>query len=420
MMVPYGGGEEQVSIPGDRFLGVLAAALPEAGDEQELLQAALSSPLSAGSLPTFAAAGESVLVLVNDATRPTPTARMLKTIWDDIKGWDLGFLIATGTHRSPSEEECRRIFGVLWEEARGRVAVHDARDEGSLALVGTTSGGTEVYINRLAAEAGKILVLSSVEPHYFAGYTGGRKIFLPGISGYKTIEQNHYHAMSGDARALAVAGNPVSRDMDEAFNFLDGESIFSLMVVMDRERRVCHAAAGDLGQVFSSCTQKVDKLFAVEIGEQADIVLAVSTPPLDIDFYQAQKVVENGKLALKEGGILIMVSACSAGVGNDAFLKLMEEESSPEAVIDKAQNSYRLGYHKAARLAEVETWAEIWAVTGIDDIAVESAFMKPYPGIQLAVDAALKARPSGKMWVLMDAGVTVPDFAGESVKSEAR
>ncbi|MEK7817862.1 MAG: lactate racemase domain-containing protein, partial [Actinomycetota bacterium] len=227
VMVPYGGGEEQVSIHGDRFLGVLAAALPEPEDEQALLQNALSAPLNAGSLPTFAAAGERVLVLVNDATRPTPTARMLNTIWDDIKAWDLGFLVATGTHRSPSEDECRRIFGGLWEEVRGRVKVHNARDEGSLAHIGTTSSGTEVYINRLAAEAGKILVLSSVEPHYFAGYTGGRKIFLPGISAFNTIEQNHYHAMSADARALAVEGNPVNRDMDEALEFLDGKDIFS-------------------------------------------------------------------------------------------------------------------------------------------------------------------------------------------------
>lgn len=420
MKVPYGGGEEQVSIPDDRFLGVLAAALADAGDEQELLQAALSAPLSAGPLHAFAAAGERVLVLVNDATRPTPTAGMLKTIWDDINAWDLGFLIATGTHRSPSEEECRGIFGSLWEEVRGRVSVHDARNEGSLVLVGTTSGGTEVYINRLAAEAGKILVLSSVEPHYFAGYTGGRKIFLPGVSGYKTIEQNHYHALSVGARALAIGGNPVSRDMDEALKSLDGKDIFSLMAVMDRERRVCHAAAGDLGLAFSSCAKKVDELYAVEVSEQADIVLAVATPPLDIDFYQAQKVVENGKLALREGGILIVVSACSAGVGNDAFLKVMEEAQSPEAVIEKARNDYRLGYHKAARLAEVETWAEIWAVTGIDDRIVRSAFMRPFPGIQGAVEAALNARPSGKMWVLMDAGVTVPDYVGDSIKSEAR
>ncbi|MEK7817918.1 MAG: nickel-dependent lactate racemase, partial [Actinomycetota bacterium] len=320
MTIPYGDSEEQVFIPDDRLQGVLAASLPEPCNEKDLLKGAVSAPVGRGPIATFAAAGENVLVLVNDATRPTPTAMMLETVWDEIKDWELGFLIATGIHRNPSEAECRRIFGSLWKEVRGRVTVHEARDKNSLVHIGTTSFGTDVQINRLVAEARKILVLSSVEPHYFAGYTGGRKIFVPGVSGFKTIEQNHCHALNAGARPFATCGNPVRSDIDEAFLFLAGRDIFSLMAVLDREQRVCQAAAGDLDAVFSRCARRVNELYAVEVGEQADIVLAVATPPLDVDFYQAQKVVENGKMALTEGGILIIVSACSDGVGNEAFI----------------------------------------------------------------------------------------------------
>lgn len=404
-----------IVIPEDRLLGVLKAGLPEPGDEVELLREAIASPLGSGALSSFAGASDRVLVLVNDATRPTPTALMLETLWDEIGDWDLGFLIATGNHRDPSEEEQWTIFGKLWQEIKGRVRVHDARDDAGLVRVGRTSGGTDVYINRLAAAAEKILVLSSVEPHFFAGYTGGRKIILPGIAGFKTIEQNHFHALSPQARALALDGNPVHRDMDEALGMVTGKDIFTLMTVMDRERRACFAAAGDIRQAFAACALKVDELFAVPVSEQADIVLAVASHPLDIDFYQAQKVVENGRLALKEGGILIVVSACRTGVGNDAFLKIMKEASSPHEVIDRVHSDYRLGYHKAARLAEVASRADVWAVTGVDDSIVETAFMKPFADIQAAVEAALAARPSGRVWVLMDAGSTVPGFAGESV-----
>lgn len=409
--VPYGDKVMDITIPEDRLLGVLKAGSPEPGDEAGLLREAVASPLGSGALSSFAAAGDRVLVLVNDATRPTPTALMLETVWEGVKGWDTDFLIATGNHRAPTEEEQRRIFGRLWEEVRGRVAIHDARDYSRLVQVGRTSSGTGVYINRLAAEAEKILVLSSVEAHFFAGYTGGRKIILPGISGLKTIEQNHFHALSPHARALVLDGNPVHRDMDEALGLLSGKDIFALMSVMDRERWACFAAAGDIRQVFGACVLKVDELFAVPVREQADIVLAVASHPLDIDFYQAQKVVENGKLALKEGGILIVVSACTAGVGNDAFLKIMGEASSPQKVIDRAHGDYRLGYHKAARLAEVATWADIWAVTGVDDAIVETAFMKPFPDVQSALNAAFEARPAGKAWVLLDAGSTVPYVA---------
>lgn len=409
--VPYGDKVMDITIPEDRLLGVLKAGSPEPGDEAGLLREAVASPLGSGALSSFAAAGDRVLVLVNDATRPTPTARMLEAFKGEMAGWDLSFLVATGSHRAPTEEECRGIFGGLWDQSREKVVIHDARDASRLCRVGRTSAGTEVILNRLAVEASKILVLSSVEAHYFAGYTGGRKIMLPGIAALKTIEQNHRLAMSPLAQALSLEGNPVHRDMDEALGFMSGTAIFAVLAVMDREQKICSVAAGDIRAAFDAAAVNVNELFAVPVPEKADIVAAVASPPLDIDFYQAQKVVENGKLVLKQGGILIVISPCRAGVGNDAFLEVMRGAGSPRDVLEKVQNGYRLGYHKAARLAEVATWADIWAVTGVDDAIVETAFMKPFPDVQSALDAAFEARPAGKAWVLLDAASTVPYVA---------
>lgn len=407
--IPFGEKQLDVQVPDERVLGTLAAREVVPSDSKTLLQAALEAPLQSRPLTEFASAGEPVLVLVNDATRPTPTAMMGALVQEQAREVDLTYLVATGTHRAPDGDEMSRIFGDAWPEVRERVIIHDARDDAGLVGIGRTSAGTEVAVNRLASEASKIIVLSSVETHYFAGYTGGRKIILPGIAGLRTIEQNHQLALETSARVLSLEGNPVHRDMDEALGFLmDGREMFALLAVLDREHHVYAATAGAIRPAFAAAAARVDEIFVVPVEEKADIVVAFASPPLDIDLYQAQKLVENGKLALKEGGILIIISACRAGVGNDAFLRLMAGSESPEQVIRKARDHYSLGYHKAARLAEVSTWAEIWAVAGVDDEVIETAFMRPFADAQEAVDTALEARPEGRVWFLMDGGVTVP------------
>ena len=406
--ITYGGEAISISVPGQGFLGELRApAAGKTGVGDNLLMAT-SEPLGMGPLHEFAREGEPVLVLVNDATRPTPTAGMLSRIWEQIGGWDLSFLVATGTHRDPSEAECRRIFGDLWQQVKAGVHIHDAQDADGLVPVGSTSAGTEVRFNRVVAEAEKILVISSVEAHYFAGYTGGRKIFLPGVAGRDTIAQNHRLAMKPEARALALKDNPVHRDMDEALDLLDGKSIFSVLAVLDREHNIHHAVAGDIREAFSSAARTVDQVVTVPFREKADIVVAVAAPPLDRDLYQAQKSVENGQLALKGGGILILVSACSDGVGSEAFMRVLSGKDSPAEVLARLDEDYCFGYHKAARLAGSCSRHEIWAVTGVDDSLVETAFMKPFTDIQGALDAALEAKEGGNVWILHDAGATVP------------
>ncbi len=412
--VTYGGERQSVTIPDGRFLGVLQAPVAGSTGDGHELERALASPLGKRPLAEFAAAGEPVLVLVNDATRPTPTAAILSDIRGTIADWDITFLVATGTHGNPGEEECRHIFGDRWDELRGRVRFHDAGDASRLTEVGVTTGGTRVYLNSQVAAARKLLVLGSVEAHYFAGYTGGRKILLPGVAGRDSIEQNHRLAMEPQARALRLKGNPVHEDMDQVIDMLPGCELFAVQVVLDRGHRLCFAAAGDIREAFTAATRVVDETVSVPFSEKADIVLAVAEPPLDCNFYQAQKSIENGRLALKQDGILILASACGRGTGSTAFLGIMEEKGNPQRVLAEAESGYRLGYHKAARLARAALEAELWAVTGVEDEVATTAFMRPRPDIQAALDEALAARPGGKVLVLMDAGATVPRFAPEN------
>lgn len=308
------------------------------------------------------------------------------------------------------------MFASQWSRVHSRVEIHDARNPEGLVRAGKTAAGTEVFLSRRAVAAHRILVLGSVEPHYFAGYTGGRKIVLPGISGFDTIEQNHRLALKPESRALVLEGNPVHADMDEALGFLLSRpqlDLFAVQAVLDRNGGIYHAAAGGMRPAFAQAAPKVDELYAVPALRRADIVIAVMTPPLDIDFYQSQKGIENGQLVLNDGGILIIVSACRAGVGNGSFLRLMSGCGTPDRVISQAAGGYRLGYHKAARLARICQRAQIWAAVGVEAEVARNAFMRPVGRLQEAVDEAFKAKPDGQAWVLMDAGATVPVLAGE-------
>jgi len=174
--VPYGQhGKISVDLPEDRLAGVLKPGRVDIGNEYETIRRAVDYPTGSPSFADFLSDARNVLILVNDATRPTPTSRVLDVLAGDLDGREVSFLVATGNHRAPSREEYRRIFGGHLERFRDRIFAHDAKKKDDMVLLGKSANGTEIRVNRLAVEAHKILIISSVEPHYFAGYTGGRK-----------------------------------------------------------------------------------------------------------------------------------------------------------------------------------------------------------------------------------------------------
>ncbi|MEE9117060.1 MAG: nickel-dependent lactate racemase, partial [Calditrichia bacterium] len=251
--------------------------------------------------------------------------------------------------------------------------------------------------------------ISSVEPHYFAGYTGGRKSFLPGIASYKTIEQNHRYAMRNEAQPLVLEGNPVNEDMEDAIKTIKDKEIFSILAVLDRHQNIYAATAGHIYDSFHAAIEKANEVFAVKVEKKADIVVSVAPFPMDIDLYQSQKAIENGKIALKDGGIIILVSKCRDGIGDMTFFNLLASSSNAKEVLDTIDKGYKLGYHKAARIVEASLKGEIWAVTDLEDRIIKKAFMKPYPSIQEAVDAAISQKgPNTKVLFLMEGSVTVP------------
>jgi nickel-dependent lactate racemase len=438
--LPYLDKTFPLEFPAEELLAIVepneapAASL----DQHTLLREALRRPWPAGSFtvngrsPAFSEAaagdggfddfirgGRSFLVIVNDATRPTPTAAMLETLLPVLEKAGVGdkkltLIVATGAHRAPTAEDYRQILGPLHDRLKPRCVFHDARKEERLVYLGKTRGGTPILLNKILFEADRIIVTGSVEPHYHAGYTGGRKAFLPGIAGFATIQANHARALSPKARALALEGNPVHEDMMDALAFVKAP-VFSFMSVLDKQQKVAAAACGDIMASFYAAVENAGKIFCVPIPAKADIVVSLARRPMDIDLYQSQKAIDNGALALKDGGTLILVSPCREGIGDEAYAKLLEETASPCEALQRIRDGYRLGYQKAAKMAEVSARAALKAVTLIPARRLAKMFIQSAETPQKALDEAREAlRGQGisrpRILILPDGCVTIPQL----------
>jgi nickel-dependent lactate racemase len=409
--IPYGDAIETLELAEKNIEQIIIPNSVETADEMETLRGAIVRPMKSPGLDAFLKDRKNILLVVNDATRPTPTGRVMEIVFPLLKGKNFRIIIATGSHRAPTEEEYDFIFGKLYGELKDRVTVHDAKKSECFSM-GKTRHGNELMLNALVREADAIIPIGSIEPHYFAGYTGGRKSFMPGVAGYDCITANHRLAISRAAQAMVLKGNPVAEELDDAQALLEKLNIFSIMTVLDGEHRVYAAAAGDLKESFYSLLPKADEVFVVPIKRLADIVVTVALEPNDIDLYQSQKALDNGKTALKDGGIIILVSACRSGIGSQAFMDLLCSETSCKAVIDKLDREYKLGYHKAGKMAEIGARAQMWAVTPLDATLIGKAHMRPFDRVSEAVAEALREKgPDAKITFIMDGGLTIPRLA---------
>jgi nickel-dependent lactate racemase len=407
--VPYGKDSKlEAEIDEQSVIGIIEPNEVEIGDETEIIRQALNNPIGSPSLKEFLKDARDVLFIVNDPTRPTPTARVLDIIEGDIAGHNVSFIVATGIHRAPTEEEYLQIFTEkYYTKYKDRIHSHDSKND-EMVHLGTSKNGTEMRVNKIGVDAHKIVIISSVEPHYFAGYTGGRKSFLPGIASFETIEQNHKLALKQEARALALSGNPVHEDMIDALSTVKKE-IFTISTVLDKNHRIYAATAGDIYKSMEAAVSKAEEVFVAKIPQKADIVVSVVKFPSDIDLYQAQKGIDNAKYALKEGGILLLVAKCRMGIGEDSFVKLLSSADSPKDALDRIEKKFVIGYHKAAKMAEVGLYAQTWAVTDLDPKILESIFIRPFSSFQEALDKAFEEKgKDAKALILLDGSLTIP------------
>ncbi len=401
--VLYGSERIWFELPEDRYLGSFPVKEPEGVDEGEVVERSLENPLGP-RLEGFDA--KKVLISVNDATRLIPTPRLLDHVLRRVKA-DLRIIVATGSHRAPTEEEYKdSILGHHYDSLRKLTLAHDAKRSDFVDL-GTTSRGTPILVNKEVFEHDLIITLSSVEPHYFAGYSGGRKMIAPGLCMYETIERNHKLALLPEAALGKLDGNPVHEDLEEiARAVAEGVSVFSVNTAVSGEGRVWAAESGDLFGSFYAVIRRVEDNYLVKLPEEPEVVVAVAPKQMGIDLYQAQKAMEAGKLVARKGGVIILVAPCWDGIGPRNFYDLLT--SGPiEEVKRKVWEEYKLGYHKAAKLIEALENYRILAVTNLEDEVLRRIGIEPFRSVQEAVNEALSS-VSGSVAVLPEASVCVP------------
>jgi nickel-dependent lactate racemase len=319
MRIPFGQGSMSLVLENGRPLEVVSPKTVLA--DPDAVSKSLANPVDFKDFDSFIADKRRILVVVNDHTRSTPTAEVLKKL--NLKGKETTTIIASGSHRPPNANELREIIGGEVSPYGGRVVVHNCRDGSSLKSLGRTSRGTEVCVNSLLFEADAIVPIASVEPHYFAGFTGGRKFLLPALAGFDSIAANHCLAAEERARLLALDGNPVHEDFMEALKMFGRfDDIFSIQLVLNRESQVSYVCSGEITESFNQAVTYAKDIYVPKIRREADIVVSVNEPPLDIDLYQSQKALQDVEYAVKRGGIIILVSSCREGIGDEHFYKL--------------------------------------------------------------------------------------------------
>ena len=352
--------------------------MPEHPDEEAAVREALQSPIGTKRLKEMVKPGESIVIVTSDITRPCPSWKILPPLLDElheagVRNEDITVLFGRGSHRNQTEEEKRHLVS---DEIYDRIRCEDSDFENTVHL-GVTSRGTPVDLDRRYAEADFRILLGNVEYHYFAGYSGGAKAVMPGMSVPAAIQSNHRFMTDPAACAGKLKGNPVRADIEEAASFCPGD--FIVNVVLNAHKEIVYAACGDMTAAHRDACAYLDRFYRRPIDERADIVVvSQGGAPKDLNLYQTQKALDNSKHAVKDGGTIVLVGLCPEGLGQKVFEEWITEAEAPQDLITRVRENFRLGGHKAAAIAMVLERANIKLVSEMDTSLVRQIFMEPY------------------------------------------
>ncbi|MGM9669809.1 MAG: nickel-dependent lactate racemase [Faecousia sp.] len=410
-----GTGIQYAEVPDRNLLGVLHAneVSFDLTDDAEVRRA-LNEPIGAPRLREVVKPGEKIAIVTSDITRPMPTWKVMPALLDElyaagVSGKDITLVFALGSHRHHTQEEMRHLAGErAWEEIR----CVDC-DPDDCVHMGETSHGTPVDITRVVAEADRRICMGNIEYHYFAGYSGGAKAIMPGVSTRAAIQSNHSMMVLESACAGALETNPLRMDIEEAGRICGIDYIVN--VVLDEHKNIVRCVAGDSVLAHRAGCRVLDSLYRKELPQAADIVLvSQGGAPKDMNLYQTQKALDNARHAVKQGGIIILIGSCREGMGEKVFEQWMTTAPTPESMIERIGRDFQLGGHKAAAIAMTLQRAQIYLVSDLEPGFVRKIFMDPKPSVQEALDDAFAKLGSGATVLAMPyGGATLPVIVNE-------
>ncbi len=406
----YGKGKAHLCVPEKNLQAVLRPNKVEISlrGEEEVIRA-LKNPIGCKRLSDIVGAGESVCIVTSDITRPMPSRIVLPAVLRElseggVREEDITVVFALGNHRRHTEEEKKYLAG---EEVYEKIRCVDS-DQKRIVHLGNTSSGTPVDVFEEVARADRLICMGNIEYHYFAGYSGGAKAIMPGVSTAAAIQANHSKMVEETSAAGRIEGNNLRADIDEIPRFLKID--FIVNVVLDETKKIIRAVAGDVIAAHREGCRFLDGLYKVAIKKRADIVIvSPGGYPKDINLYQAQKALDNSKHAVRDGGVIILAASCREGLGEEVFERWMTRAKSPEEMVEKIQKHFELGGHKAAAIGMVMGRAEVYLVSDMEEDFVRSLFFTPFKSVQEAFDAAMNKMGRGADVICMPyGGSTLP------------
>lgn len=418
LTVPYSKQGMKLNIPDENFAKVLQSKAHDYvvnKTQEEIVEESMDNPIGSLRLEEIAKNKNNVVIITSDHTRPVPSKVTMPIILRRLReanpNINIKILVATGFHRPSTKEELIYKMGediVNNEE----IVMHISTDDSQMVKMGVLPSGGDFYINKLAYEADLLIAEGFIEPHFFAGFSGGRKSILPGIASAKTIMYNHCSDFidSENARTGTLNNNPIHEDMIYAAK--TAKLAFILNVVIDQDKKVIASFAGDVEKAYSTGCEFVTDLSKIE-SCKADIVVSTNGGyPLDQNIYQAVKGMTAAEATCNEGGVIIMVAACNDGHGGQSFYDNIANASCPTEVLNRVRKIPRgetmpdqWEFQILARI--LEKYTVIMVTDKCDSEMIKNMHMKHASNFDDALQMALYIKGKDSKIVVIPDGVSV-------------
>ena len=394
----YGIGTLPIEIPDKNVAGVLeiSESVP-LSDETGAVRAAIAEPIASSSLAALAKGRESACIVISDVTRPVPNKVILPPLLETLEHAGISraqitILIATGIHRPNEGEELAEMVGRDIMDSY-RILNHFSQQPENHGYLGRTQNGTPVYIDKIYLESDLKITTGLIEPHLMAGYSGGRKAVCPGVASIETMKVMHGPELMEHPKSAVgiLEGNPFHIEATE-IALMAGVD-FNLNVAIDKQRQITGVFAGDLVESHRVGAQFVEKQAKVTLPAPADAVVVSSAGyPLDATFYQAIKGLLTAVEIVKQGGSILLVAACSEGIGSKPFTDLIFKTDDLTAFVEGLYNpaNFVIDQWQLEELAKVARKADIYFYTdGIPYHQRAKLFVHPLKSAQEGIEEIL-------------------------------
>jgi len=389
--------------------------VPGLPDEKEAIVAALRRPIGVPPLKELVRADQSVAIVISDITRPTPNHKLVPWILEElahVPADRFTIVNGTGTHRDQTRDEFVAMLGADVVD-RVRVINHHCQAPDELSRVGRSAFGCDVYLNKAYVEADVRIVTGFIEPHFFAGFSGGCKGVMPGIAGLETIQTFHNARMIGHPKATwgNLEGNPLQDMAREVVGMCKPH--FLLNVALNGHKEITAVFAGELFAAHAQGCEYVKRHAMVRCDERFDVVVTSNSGyPLDQNLYQSVKGMSAAHKIVKRGGSIVCVAECSDGVPDHGnYARILRMADSPEALLAMIeQPDFRMfDQWQVQKQAVVQCWADVYVHSSLDDATVRDAKLIPAPDLAATMRMlAEKYGPAMTVAVLPQGPLTIP------------